>query len=57
VSELTGGSSLKTNIALIRNNARVGALIACSLHRFAGVEVIGGIAEVISQPYKKLILF
>jgi pseudouridylate synthase len=31
VKELTGGDSLEANIALIKNNAKVGAQIACSL--------------------------
>jgi pseudouridine-5'-phosphate glycosidase len=31
VSESTGGRSLEANIALVKNNARVGAKIACSL--------------------------
>ena len=31
VKELTGGDSLQSNIALIKNNAKVGAQIACSL--------------------------
>ena len=31
VSELTGGASLKANIALIKHNARVGAQIAVAL--------------------------
>lgn len=31
VRELTGGASLETNLALIKNNARVGAQIAAAL--------------------------
>ncbi|TVQ26025.1 MAG: pseudouridine-5'-phosphate glycosidase [Spirochaetaceae bacterium] len=31
VSEITGGESLKSNIRLVYNNARVGAAIACAL--------------------------
>jgi pseudouridylate synthase len=31
INELTGGQSLKTNIALVKNNARVGALLAVAL--------------------------
>ena len=31
VAELTGGASLRANIALIKNNARVGAEIAVAL--------------------------
>jgi pseudouridine-5'-phosphate glycosidase len=31
VKELTGGDSLESNIALIKNNAKVGAQIACNL--------------------------
>jgi pseudouridine-5'-phosphate glycosidase len=31
VKELTGGDSLEANIALIKNNAKIGAQIACSL--------------------------
>jgi pseudouridine-5'-phosphate glycosidase len=30
---LTGGNSLKTNMALIENNARVGGLLAAALHK------------------------
>lgn len=30
VNELTGGASLRTNVEIIRNNARVAALIACN---------------------------
>lgn len=45
VAELTGGASLQTNIALIRNNARVGAQLARSLSCTPGVEVIGGLGE------------
>ncbi|XP_069484915.1 uncharacterized protein [Ambystoma mexicanum] len=33
VNELTGGKSLKANLALIRNNAKVGSLIAVSLSK------------------------
>ena len=29
INEITGGESSKTNIALIKNNAKVGSLIAC----------------------------
>jgi pseudouridine-5'-phosphate glycosidase len=31
VNELSGGASLKTNLALLRNNARLGAQIAVAL--------------------------
>jgi len=31
--ELTGGASLKANIALVMNNAKIGADIACELAR------------------------
>ena len=31
ILQLTGGASLKTNIALVRNNARLAALIAAAL--------------------------
>jgi len=31
IKELTGGKSLKANIALVKNNARVAAKIACEL--------------------------
>ena len=31
IRELTGGSSLETNIALIKNNAKIGSQIACQL--------------------------
>ena len=33
VAELTGGASLKANIALVMNNAKIGADIACELAR------------------------
>lgn len=33
VTELTGGESLVSNVALIKNNARLGAHIACALKR------------------------
>ena len=35
VKELTGGESLKANIALVENNARIGAKIAVALHRLS----------------------
>jgi pseudouridine-5'-phosphate glycosidase len=38
VSEITGGDSLKANIALIKNNARLAAEIALA---YAGLEAAG----------------
>lgn len=35
VAELTGGKSLTANIALVKNNARVGALLAAEVERAA----------------------
>ncbi len=35
INELTQGASLKTNIALVKNNARVGAMLAVALSRDA----------------------
>ena len=32
LSELTGGDSLKANLALLLNNARLGAQIACAFN-------------------------
>ncbi|XP_078509550.1 uncharacterized protein LOC144769367 [Lissotriton helveticus] len=37
VNELTGGKSLEANLALIRNNAKVGSLIAVSLSKLRNV--------------------
>jgi pseudouridine-5'-phosphate glycosidase/pseudouridine kinase len=31
ISEITGGESLKANVALIENNARIGGMVACAL--------------------------
>jgi len=33
IKELTGGRSLETNVALVKNNARVGAQLAVELAR------------------------
>ncbi|MBC3870631.1 pseudouridine-5'-phosphate glycosidase [Undibacterium oligocarboniphilum] len=33
IKELSGGRSLATNIALVKNNARAGAKLACALHK------------------------
>lgn len=43
ISDLSGAESLKSNIALIKNNARVGAELAC-LMRPVSLLVIGGAA-------------
>jgi hypothetical protein len=45
VAEITGGASLRTNIALIKHNATVGSRIAVSLCQVHGLEVVGGLAE------------
>ncbi len=37
IKQLTGGRSLDTNIALVKNNARVGAALACALHDLPGL--------------------
>eukprot|EP00164_Ancoracysta_twista_P003006 GFYU01004007.1.p1 GENE.GFYU01004007.1~~GFYU01004007.1.p1 ORF type:complete len:358 (-),score=91.87 GFYU01004007.1:134-1177(-) len=42
VNELTKGASLKSNIALVKNNARVGAQIAASLSKIRNNVVISG---------------
>ncbi|KAJ3316507.1 hypothetical protein HDU76_001745 [Blyttiomyces sp. JEL0837] len=48
VKTITGGKSLEANIALIKNNAKVGAQIACSLSRLRnGVDGIAGGAEIL----------
>jgi pseudouridine-5'-phosphate glycosidase len=36
INELTGGASLKANIALIKNNAALAAEVAVALARLAG---------------------
>lgn len=45
VAELTGGASLRSNIALIKNNASVGSDIAVNLALKPGCLVVGGLAE------------
>jgi pseudouridine-5'-phosphate glycosidase len=39
VSELSGGQSMHTNLALLRNNARLAARIARAMTPGAGVEI------------------
>jgi len=36
IKELTGGRSLATNIALVKNNAKAGALLACAMNEHPG---------------------
>jgi pseudouridine-5'-phosphate glycosidase len=36
IKQLTGGRSLTTNIALVKNNARVGARLALAMHELPG---------------------
>ncbi|KAF0694225.1 Aste57867_14884 [Aphanomyces stellatus] len=61
VNELTKGASLASNIALVKNNAVVGAQIACALHETQRravraspppqVAVVGGaVLDVVSKP-------
>ena len=33
IAEKTGGESLTANIALVKNNAKLGALIACGFNK------------------------
>jgi pseudouridine-5'-phosphate glycosidase/sugar/nucleoside kinase (ribokinase family) len=47
ISDLTGAESLKSNIALIKNNARIGAQLACMLQSVP-ILVIGGAAMDVS---------
>ncbi|KAI0207404.1 Pseudouridine-metabolizing bifunctional protein C1861.05 [Lamellibrachia satsuma] len=41
VSELTSGRSLQANIALVKNNARVGGQISCELSLLRGHSIVG----------------
>jgi len=53
IEQLTKGESLKANIALVKNNARVGAEVAAELYRLerTGAVVVGGMAiDIISKP-------
>lgn len=43
VNELSEGESLKANIALIKQNAMVGAMIACEYYKNDVVTIIGGV--------------
>ena len=49
INELTGGASLRANIELVKNNARVGADIACAYARLRADEM-GGSPTPLSPP-------
>lgn len=45
VNELSEGESLKANIALIKQNAKIGSLIACEYYRKHTITIVGGVLQ------------